>query len=418
MKRLLLPCLTGKFGSWRYYNVVMKIKDVINPESGIKTVPESKRIYTSKNLNDIIQRMESEKRIDPIKAYILNQNDRYFNSLTVAITGGDPRWYPVAINKDEKFSADEIEYLNLKYGILELTGAEELFILDGQHRLLGMRKACETNPAIGEDEVSVMLVIHEQIPEGVKKIRRIFVSLNRNAKPVSEGENIILEEDDASAIIARQLVEKYPLFKTRDAIALNKNLNLTPGKNDLGKFTTLLALYNINEALVDNDNLYKVKIGKNPVRIRPSDKQINETYKAVEAFWNSFFEVLPEAKKFVQKPDDYVGLKTDKGGVFYLRPVGQEIIVMLYAYLKKENQLDKFKKLAKVEPYLNSTFWNFILHNPHRPGRIVMNKANAFVYLMYNLGLKPSANLLSKLRADYKARSGELELELPKPVYA
>lgn len=416
-KRLLLPCLTGKFGSWRYYNVVMKIKDIIDPTSGIKSVPESRKIYTSDNLNEIMQRLENEKRIDPIKTYILKQTDRYFNSLTVAVTGGDPKWYPVSINKDDKFSEKERDYLNLKYGILELTGNEDLFILDGQHRLLGLRKAYEVNDSIGEEEVSIMMVIHEDSAEGLKKIRRVFVALNRNAKPVSEGENIILEEDDASAIIARQLVEKYPLFKKHKSIALNKNLNLKTGKADIDKFTTLLALYNINETLIDNDSLYEVKISGKYVRIRPTDKQISEAYKESEEFWNAFFNVFPSAKKFIQKPNENLNLKDDSGGVFYLRPIGQEIIAQLYAYLRDAGSLSIFQKLTQVEPFLDSSFWNYVLHNPYKPGRIVMNKANALTYLMYHLGLKPSEVSMNKLRTDYKERSGDLNLPLPKPRY-
>ena len=93
-----------------------------------------------------------------------------------------PKWHPVSIRKDEKFDESVINYLNSMYGILELTGEEELFVLDGQHRLFGLREAYESDKQIGEEEISIMLVIHKDNPEGLKRTRRIFVSLNRNAK--------------------------------------------------------------------------------------------------------------------------------------------------------------------------------------------------------------------------------------------
>lgn len=418
-KRLLLPCLTGTFGSWRYYNVVMKVKDVVNPQSGIKTIPEAKKIYTSDNLNTILQRLENLKRIEPIKAYILNQNDRYFNSLTAAITNGDPQWHPVSIKegKDDDFTSKEVEYLNLKYGILELKGGEEIFILDGQHRLLGLKEAFKAEKAIGEEEVSVMLIVHHPTDEGLKRLRRVFVSLNRHAQPVSEGENIILEEDDASAIIARNLIERYPLFHEHNSIAFNKNLNLMPGKKDVDKFTSMLALYNINEHIIDNSKLYNNKINGKYVRIRPAETLIESAYSQVENFWNKFFKTFPDAKDFIQNPSNNAELKLNNGGKYYMRPIGQEIIVQFYVFLKSRKQIKAFDRIKEVESDLDSDFWNYVLHNPHRKGRVVMNKANAFNYLLYNFGYDIGGNLV-RLKKDYREKSGELKLDLPPPKFA
>ena len=411
---VILPCLTGKFGSWRYYNVIMKIKDLVDPNTGVKSVPESKKIYASHNLNEILQRLEDPKRIEPLKNYILKQKDRYFNSLTVAFSGGNPKWYPVSIKKDLKFSEEYVDYLNLKFGILELSGKEELFILDGQHRLLGLKAAYNADNKIGEEEVSVMLVKHEETTDGKKRTRRIFVSLNRNAKPVSEGENIILEEDDASAIIARMLVEKYPLFKSNNVIAFNKNLNLS-GK-DVDKFTSMLALYNINEILLDNDKLYDKKIEGKYVRIRPSDALIDAEYKVVEEFWNKFFDVFPKSKNFVINPEGNSTYKTENGGLYYLRPVGQEIIALYYKYHLNNGSISTFNKIKKVEEYLNSPFWNYILFNPHK-GNILMNKGNALNYLFYNFGIDLIPSKLKSLQSSYSKNSGDLKLNLPQPLY-
>lgn len=417
-KHLFLPCLTGKFGSWRYYNIIMKIKDIVDLKTGIKSVPESRKIYSSNNLNQILQRAIDSKRIEPIKKYILKQKDRYFNSITVGISGGDPKWHPVSIRKDEKFDESVINYLNSMYGILELTGEEELFVLDGQHRLFGLREAYESDKQIGEEEISIMLVIHKDNPEGLKRTRRIFVSLNRNAKPVSEGENIILEEDDVSAIIARSLVERYKLFKNREVIAFNKNLNLKVGKQDGNKFTSILALYAINEVIVDNEKIYTYKNEKNkkPIRIRPEDENIIEReYKKVESFWNIYFSLFPKAKDFVEDFENNSSLRNNKeGGVFFLRPIGQEIIAKVYRRYSDSGKSEHVKKLQLIEPKLHSDFWNYVLWDPFK-NKMLTNKAYALNYLLYHLGEELSKKTIATIKSNYKKNSGDLNLSLPNP---
>ena len=54
-------------GPWRYYNIIMKIKDIVDLKTGIKSVPESRKIDSSNNLNQILQRAIDSKRIEPIK---------------------------------------------------------------------------------------------------------------------------------------------------------------------------------------------------------------------------------------------------------------------------------------------------------------------------------------------------------------
>lgn len=416
--KTVVPCLTGKFGSWRFYNIIMKVKDLVNPITGVQTIPESKKIYRSDNLNDILQRLEDKKRIEPIKEYILRQQDRFFNSLTVAILGGDPSWFPIELKKDMKFEKKELDYLNLKFGILELSGKEELFIIDGQHRLLGLREAFKTDKNIGEEEVSVMLVQHEETKDGIKRLRRIFVSLNRNAKPVSEGENIILDEDDVSAILARHLVERYKEFKDRNVIAFAKNTNLTSGAKDLNKFTSMLALYKINELLLDNESLYSGKINGRYVRIRPSEAAIEKEYKTVEVFWSLFFQTFTEALAFVESPDEHKNFRTERGGLFFLRPIGQVLIARFYKKLLQEKKVKNFSKLQTVERYLDSDFWNYILFDPYKETIITRGETHIFNYLLYNLGYSLSENALAKLKEHYKKNSGDLKKSLPKPKYA
>jgi len=69
MKNYLhLPCLRGVIGNWTFFSSVMKIKDVVNR---IITVSESDELYT-KNINEILQREISTKRVGQLKDYLIN----------------------------------------------------------------------------------------------------------------------------------------------------------------------------------------------------------------------------------------------------------------------------------------------------------------------------------------------------------
>ena len=106
---------------------------------------------------------------------------------------------------------------------MTLTGSEEIFVLDGQHRLLGIRKAVEEDKSIGDDEISLIIVIHKS--DLKQRTRRLFTVLNRYAVSIKPAEKVILEEDDAAAILTRKLVQEYPTFLKDNAVSSTKLFN-------------------------------------------------------------------------------------------------------------------------------------------------------------------------------------------------
>jgi DNA sulfur modification protein DndB len=75
-----------------------------------------------------------------------------------------------------------------------------MFAIDGQHRLAGMKEAVVSQPALGADEVSLVLVAHQTSKSGLERTRRLFTTLNKTARPVGKGEIIALDENDASGM--------------------------------------------------------------------------------------------------------------------------------------------------------------------------------------------------------------------------
>jgi len=315
-QELFLPALTGEFGQWRYYQVVMRVSDMVKnygnnsaPSYRIKTFDEVSEIYSQKGVSRLLQRGFDPKRLNPIKKYLLLQPDKYVNNITVAIFGGDPDWLTLdlsRLNYGDSVSEEEAVNLSDTFGIVKLTGLETLFVLDGQHRLKGLRAAYKDDKSIGDESISVTLIIHHDDVEGRERTRRLFATVNRHAKPVSLGENVLLDEDDVSAIITRKLIEEYFYFKDREVIAKNKSGNIY--RNQFSNiFTTVIALYNVNETLLDNETIYNTvyaEIGETfkntKVRVRPDTEVIEEASEKIILFWNRFFAVFSDAVEFTQ----------------------------------------------------------------------------------------------------------------------
>lgn len=417
MSEILLPSITGKFGNWRYYQIIMKIKDIVenfgNDGYRIKTVEEVDVIYSQEGVSNLLQRAFDIQRLEPIKQYLLKQSDRYINNLTVAIFGGSPDWLPISLEKiglqsDKKVIKD----ISKSFGIIRLLGNEVLFVLDGQHRLKGLREAVKDANYNNEDELAITLIVHENTGSGKKRTRRLFSTINRHAKPVSEGENILLDEDDVSAIIVRRLIEEYHLFKGKKIIALNKTANLSA--SDKNHFSTVISLWNVIENIVNNDEIYSTKIKNKYLRVRPlKETTINSVKEYVFKYWDEFFSLFPKAKDLIVKEENY---RRKDGGAFYLRPIGQEIISILYRELKKINELKYFKYLSEVEEELNTNFWHYVLWDPHK-NKMINNKSFASKYLLYNFGFQLKQSEILTLEKNYKRNSGDLELKLNKPRY-
>ena len=206
---LTLPALRARMGDWIYYVTFLQMEEIA------KRIELAEEVHPSSMLKEMIQRQITD-RANPIAEYLLNQQQRFFNSLIVGVYGGSPNWYELAIGTNQLFDAEVLPlYLEGALGILRLDGEEKLFALDGQHRVEGIKKALKKNENLKTDEVSVIFVAHQTGADGMERTRRLFTTLNRYAKPVKKSEIIALDEDDIIAIITRELVEKYPLFREK-----------------------------------------------------------------------------------------------------------------------------------------------------------------------------------------------------------
>ena len=162
-------------GDWVYYPTLMKLKDIA------ERIKIAEEIYQSKTLSEMVQQEIKRKRGKEIKDYLLKQEQRFFNSLIVAVYEGDPSWYDItSIESNNPLDTEAIpEDVVAGIGILSLNGEEELFTLDGQHRLIGIKEAVAEAPHLGEDELSIIFIAHRTDLDGMERTRRLFTTLNK-----------------------------------------------------------------------------------------------------------------------------------------------------------------------------------------------------------------------------------------------
>lgn len=374
-----LACIRGNIGYWTYYSTIIKLRDLVT-DNRVITVSESEELYT-KNINRILQREINQSRIKALKDYIKTSNERFFSSLIVAIHKGNPKWSDIDLYdrieiEGTPLNDSETTFLSSKFGILTLFGGEEIFALDGQHRLKGLRKAYEEDNSLADIEIPIIFVIHNH--EYVDKTRRLFTVLNKYAEKPKGAELIILDEDDVAAINTRRLVMDHPILSIANALSSSKTGNIL--KSDTNSFTTLVTLNSINKKLYSKPKAFYTS--------RPSNDMVEELYLKSAEFWDLLFDIYPELKDFINgEPnvtinDKPISREDDSGGSLLLRPVGQELIANAYTKFSN-NEKDEFKrKLREVDFNLSSNNWKYVFWNEKMLGKEGRLKNNLLLFLL------------------------------------
>ena len=122
-----IPAIKSQIGTWVYYVSTMSFKQV---QDYVKRIDDE--LHKSTLLREMLQRSISDN-YKSIAHYIETQEEHFFNALILAVYDGDPKWHEIRIETDELD-----EYIGL--GVLELSGNEKIFPIDGQHRVEGKKK--------------------------------------------------------------------------------------------------------------------------------------------------------------------------------------------------------------------------------------------------------------------------------------
>jgi DNA sulfur modification protein DndB len=403
---LFLPALRASMGDWTYYATIMKFKDVK------ERVEYAEDIHKSQKLQEYIQR-ELTPRADEISNYIINQPQRFFNSLIVGVYGGEPEWVELKISESDVLPEFPISQRGI-LGFLKLSGEETLFALDGQHRVAGIRGALnkeDTNSLLNDEEISVIFIGHKRTPKGLERTRRLFTTLNRYAKPVKLSEIIALDEDDISAIITRELIDEYKLF-TNNRISLSKTTSIS--NKDEKCFTNIVTLYKTIDmtlpVFLRNQSRRAEKWGDFKKK-RPEQEIIDSSTKFIRDLWDKIIEQFPALVEYLQFPESDRSkaerFRNRGGGHILFRPIGLLIYFRTISrVLKDQFDIDKLLySLSKINTDLNNPPWQGLLWGGARKGMITdkinQDVAGKLIFYMIGFDLKKVKSSEKQLQEEY-----------------
>ncbi|AOE49514.1 DNA sulfur modification protein DndB [Kangiella sediminilitoris] len=279
-----------------YFSVVLPMSFIAEQFTLIDEIPNSERIEWT--LQELFQRDIAWERVDEgLVKYLQNESiQQFFNSLTVALL--PKKGHGLADKYDE---SEHIASLGNEFeepvqvggcSVQAFEGSNGLagkilwdkkeiapIAVDGQHRLAAIKQLVKKiHPdKLAKTFVPVILIIpHKNLnytspvkdTESVfSSLRKIFIDLNQNAKPVSRARNILLNDSDIVSICTRSLIGSKLTTSKED----NKvHLGLVDWVSEKNKFetgpfiTTLLILSDIVSNILKINNLKEPQMEYDP----------------------------------------------------------------------------------------------------------------------------------------------------------
>ena len=406
--KLVLPCLRGALGDWIYYSTLMSARQIYEWVDPVKDIREAK------GLHDILQRDLKKLRKDKISQYLLEVKSHFFNSIIVGVFNGTPDWAEISLSEKvaSQFGSDIKKNLEASFGIMNFNGTEQMFAIDGQHRIEGIKeayvKSLEDKNNLIDDQFSIIFVGHLDDDLGKKRTRKLFSDINKNAKSVAEGDQLKIDEENLNAIVTRRIYANYGHFKSGEVIALTETAKLD--KDDFVHFTNLLGLNAVNKKL---RKIFRKKRGTSEW----DEENVLNFLSVVEGFYDFAINNMEEYEAY------FIGrtlnLQTAREDNKYLlfRPIGLTLLAGLYAHFYKidgglEVLKENINKIGFVFPEspLNRVVWN--------NGKMAANTKNQTLALdlcLYMLDQKNSSEL-TQLLSRYREMVKNDEAELPEKI--
>lgn len=418
------PAIKAYMGDWIYFIVKMRMREVATE------VQFGSQVHNDFTLDEAIQRTLNESRVkQELVAYLTGSDDRFFASLVVAAIGGSPKFFPVSITDDPSFKMIATT-MEDSFGVLRFDGDQNYYALDGQHRLKAIKslihpdiEAGDQNPPknFANEEISVLMVVRPseaRDDDWLISYRRLFSNLNRYAKPTDKDTNIIMDEDDAFAILTRRLISDHYFFQARGR-QQDSHRVLTKGKSlkeNTSHFTTLQQLYELNEKLLTTNPRTNAGWGpeddqmvdnvKNFKRFRPSERYLCDLFWELKTYWDAIIDTIDDLEDL--NPADARNHSADgsEGEIadnLLFWPIGQEVMIDCARFLLDEQLEDPshptppevataLEPLGKVDWRLHQAPWRGLLLKYGPTGRNLVRK-----WSMRNEDRKLAVNCAKKI---------------------
>ena len=410
-----VAAMKARLGDTDYYILSMKAQELV---SKVK-IPKEIEGWEDTSIDERYQRDINYNRVKTqIAPYLVQDQSRFFGAIIVAAFHFDDNIdfeplnlvVPKGIPRRYGTDAESMGFLNFR-------GGEMLVPLDGQHRLKAIQFALtgrdekskdipnmDTCADLAQEDVTVILIPYEPA-----KARKIFTRVNRYAKPTTTGQNIIVDDDDIVAVLAREV--------TNDLIGgrLVKYANNTLRDSD-PEFTTLSIIYNCNEAIIATFPGKKI----DKTQLPSGDKQ--RLYRdKVKEIWETILEdieVYADMLHDKEKSGDDKRRDIRRTNLLG-RPVTQECLVRAFVRLRGAPSNMKpqtiCKRLNKLPWEINENnvkIWQRILWNGGTDGNIQTKKRNRNLttdLISYMVGEKLSEEQIKRLLTDCREEFPEGE---------
>jgi DNA sulfur modification protein DndB len=169
---------------------------------------------------------------------------------------------------------------------------------------------------------------------GKLRTRRLFTNINRNAKPTTGAENIVLDEDDGPAIVTRRLLTDHEFLKQEGVVRVftrigaEGELKLAAGNVPQGErraFTTIVNLYEIVR-----DLCFDLDASMRSRSARPTDDVLEASYTGIATRLDEMIEHAGDVRSKLQPGVSARDLRAPKGressGHPFMRPVIQKAV--------------------------------------------------------------------------------------------
>ena len=389
-----------------------------------------KVVIDAEIVEKIQQRAPDWTRQPELTSYLLRDKNRKFTTILAVVS---PSW--IEEPKHENWGPDgralksAIEFKPLDseglIGLIKLDDTDA-YALDGQHRIMGIRGLVDLQDGkleirktdgtatqkkftkaeffsdfkvsnshltkIFEEKMSVeyipAVVKGETIEEARKRLRSIFVTINKYAKKIDKGEAITLDENDGYSMVARKVGINHKLFKNSESPINWKSTTISERSLNI---TTIQALRDmifkyINETHLNIKQEWTPKL-KGSVPIAPDE----ESFEFVENIFNKLLDHMYDLDVFqrIIRGDHITNIRqfptttsTSNEGHLLVRPIGQTILIHAVGKImgRDENHmtLDQiFEKINKLDN--NGGFqqndpknvWYKVTFDPQGKGRMI-----------------------------------------------
>lgn len=274
----------------RLFLTVMKAKDLVERAKVDFYDPETNRGY---------QRELSKQRIRDFSRYVREKSFRISPiSVLISIRGRNPQYND---------------------GVLELPEDTDWWIVDGQHRINGLKDAILRDATIGDYEVPVVIAFFKDLYEEALQ----FLIINRTQKPVRTD----LAERVLAEAIRRKEGKLYEFIEVRERGIAKRLLGGVEWKVDAIRICDYLRSSQhsvwFNRIKKPNEKSKEATISQKsftdslePILKDPNLSTIKTKLlqRAIENYWNAIREIYPDA---IENPKDFVLLKTTGAFVFH-----------------------------------------------------------------------------------------------------